>query len=190
MKKQILGTAGVLTAGLLIGSAFSMTSAANAADENATPVATSTSATSATTGTTGTTAPTFTTPDATDSPDVLGPNSVKPGESLVTGDAATKLTDAALAKFPGATVIRVENDSDGDKYEVHLKKADGSVVTVTFDESYNVTGDHEGFADPAKGGPAGGPKGGHGPRGSGDNDGDGPGGAGWTAPTTGTTQSN
>ena len=188
MKKQILGTAGVLTAGLLIGSAFSITTAANAADENATSVATTSATTDAATGTT---APTFT-PGATDRPDVFGPNSVKPGESLVTGDSATKLTDAALAKFPGATVIRVENDSDGDKYEVHLKKADGSVVTVTFDENFKVTGDHEGFADPAKGGPAGSPQDDHGPRGprgAGDNDGDGPAAGGFTAPTTGTTQS-
>ena len=183
MKKQILGTAGVLTAGLLIGSAFSITSAANAADETATSVATSTSTTDATTGTT---APTFT-PGDSDRPDVFSSTSVKPGESLVTGDALTKLTDAALAKFPGATVIRVENDSDGDKYEVHLKKADGSVVTVTFDENFVVTGDHEGFGDPAKGGPAGGPRGDHGPRDADDNDedGDGPAAGGFTAPTTG-----
>lgn len=185
MKKQILGTAGVLTAGLLIGSAFSLTTAANAADTATTPAA----ATTSTSNTDAATGSTFA-PDAADRPDVFGPNSVKPGESLVTGDSATKLTDAALAKFPGASVIRVENDSDGDKYEVHLKKADGSVVTVTFDENFKVTGDHEGFADPAKGGPAGGPKGGHGPRGAGDNDGDGPAAGGFTAPTTGTTQSN
>lgn len=121
MKKQILGAAGILTAGLIAGSAFSITAAANAADR----------------------------------PDVFSPNSVRPGESLVTGDNATKLTDAALAKFPGATVIRVENDSDGDKYEVHLKKADGSVVTVTFDENFTITGDHEGFADASQGGPQG-----------------------------------
>lgn len=149
MKKQILGTAGVLTAGLLIGSAFSITTAANAADENATSVAAS-----STDATIGATAPTFTPGDKNDAhrPDVFSATSVKPGESLVTGTDATKLSDAALAKFPGATVIRVENDSDGDKYEVHLKKADGSVVTVTFDENFAVTGDHEGFADPAKGG--------------------------------------
>ena len=182
MKKQILGTAGVLTAGLLIGSAFSLTTAANAADETATSVATTSSTTDAATGTN-------VAPSATDRPDVFSPNSVKPGESLVTGDSATKLTDAALAKFPGATIIRVENDSDGDKYEVHLKKADGSVVTVTFDENFKVTGDHEGFADPAKGGPAGGPRGDHGPRAAddNDNDGDGPAAGGFTAPTTGVT---
>ena len=180
MKKQILGTAGVLTAGLLIGSAFSLTTAANAADAATTPVA-------ATTSSSADSSSSAAAPSAADRPDVFSATSIKPGESLVTGDSATKLTDAALAKFPGATVIRVENDSDGDKYEVHLKQADGSVVTVTFDENFKVTGDHEGFADPAKGGPAGGPQGGHGPRGFDDNDGDGPSASGFTAPTTGTT---
>jgi hypothetical protein len=170
MKKQILGTAGVLTAGLLIGSAFSLTTAANAADETATSVAT-----------------TPTLPNAADRADVFSTTSIKPGESLVTGDVESKIVAAAKAEVPGATVIRAENDSDGDTYEVHMKKADGSVVTVTFDADFKVTGTHEGFADPAKGGPAGGPQGGHGPRGFGDNDGDGPAVGGFTAPTTGTT---
>ena len=169
MNKNILGAAGLLTVGLVAGSAFAITGA-SAAD---------TTATTSSTTSTSTTAPAA---DDTNRPDVFSTTSIKPGESLVTGDGLSKLTDAALAKFPGATVIRVENDSDGDAYEVHLKKADGSVVTVTFDENYTVTGDHEGFADPAKGGPAGGPHG--------DNDGDGPA-AGFTAPTTdSTTQSN
>lgn len=185
MKKQILGTAGVLTAGLLIGSAFSLTTAANAADETATTAV----ATDSTTATpTDATTPTF--PNSADRPDVFSSTSIKPGESLVTGDVETKIVAAAKAEVPGATVIRAENDSDGDTYEVHMKKADGSVVTVTFDANFKVTGTHEGFADPAKGGPAGGPKGGHGPRGFGDNDGDGPAAGGFTAPTTGTTQSN
>lgn len=152
MKKEILGAAGLLTVGLVAGSAFAITGA-NAADSATVNATTSTS----------TTAPTFTPRDGADAnrPDVFSATSIKPGESLVTGSDATKLTDAALAKFPGATVIRVENDSDGDKYEVHLKKADGSVVTVTFDEDFKATGDHEGFGDPAKGGPAGGPRGDH-----------------------------
>lgn len=148
MNKNILGAAGLLTVGLVAGSAFAITGA-NAADSESVNATASTS--------TSTTAPTFTPGDKDDAnrPDVFSTTSIKPGESLVTGSDATKLTDAALAKYAGATVIRVENDSDGDKYEVHLKLTDGSVVTVTFDEDFNVTGDHEGFADPAKGGPQG-----------------------------------
>lgn len=150
MKKQILGAAGILTAGLIAGSAFSITAAANAADETGSVASTNSVATTDTTAVAAIDAAT-----PTDRPDVFSPNSVKPGESLVTGDALTKLTDAALAKFPGATVIRVENDEDGAEYEAHLKLADGSVVTVEFDSSFNITGDHEGFADASKGGPQG-----------------------------------
>jgi uncharacterized membrane protein YkoI len=46
---------------------------------------------------------------------------------------------AALAKLPGATVVRVETDADGDAYEAHVTKADGSRATVKFDKSFNVT---------------------------------------------------
>lgn len=138
MNKNILGAAGLLTVGLVAGSAFAITGA-NAAD----------SASVNATASTSTTAPTFTPGDKDDANrlDVFSTTSIKPGESLVTGSDATKLTDAALAKYAGATVIRVENDSDGDEYEVHLKLTDGSVATVTFDEDFKVTGDHEGFAD-------------------------------------------
>lgn len=184
MKKNLLATAGVLTAGLVIGSAFAI-SGANAADTPATTPTSTNASTSATTTTTSTTDL-----DDTNRPDAFSTTSIKPGESLVTGDALTKLTDAALAKYPGATVIRVENDSDGAEYEVHLKLADGSVATVEFDSSFNITGDHEGFADASKGGPKGphhddadGHDGDH----EGDDDGDGPAAGSFTAPTVGTT---
>ena len=45
-------------------------------------------------------------------------------EQLLTGDTATKVTDAALAKYPGAMIQRVETDSDG-VYEAHLVTAAG-----------------------------------------------------------------
>lgn len=185
-KKKVLSAAAVLAAGLAVGSAFSISSA-NAADETTTPVASTNSvATDTTASTTDANAPKL---DDANRPDVFSATSIKPGESLVTGDALDKIVAAAKAEVPGATVIRAENDSDGDKYEVHMKKADGSVVTVTFDENFKVTGSHEGFADPAKGGPAGGPAG-HGPRGAGDNDGDGPAAGGFQVQAPTTTQSN
>ena len=46
---------------------------------------------------------------------------------------------AAEAAVPGATVIRAETDAQGAAYEVHLKKADGSEVTVKLDASFKVT---------------------------------------------------
>lgn len=68
-----------------------------------------------------------------------------PGETLLTGDTATKVEAAALKAVPGATVIRVETDSSGSAYEAHLKKSDGSTATVLFDKDFNVTSTIDGF---------------------------------------------
>ena len=77
-----------------------------------------------------------------------------PGETLLTGDAATKAKDAALAAVPGATVIRVETDSGDAEYEAHLKKADGTEVTVLMDANFTVTSTVDGFGG-GPGGPGG-----------------------------------
>lgn len=63
-----------------------------------------------------------------------------PGETLLTDGTASKVKQAALDKVPGATVIRVETDSDGSPYEAHLRKSDGTEVTVKVDKDYNATG--------------------------------------------------
>jgi len=81
-------------------------------------------------------------------------------ETLLTGDTAEKVKAAALAKYPGATVLRIETDSDG-VYEAHLTKADGTRVTVEVDKSFTVTGD-EAQGPGGPGGP-GGPRGGAAP---------------------------
>ena len=62
-----------------------------------------------------------------------------------------------LKKYPGATFVRVETDSDG-VYEAHITKADGSAVTVEVNKSFAVTGEER-----------------RGGFGRGDHDGDGPG---------------
>jgi uncharacterized membrane protein YkoI len=63
----------------------------------------------------------------------------RPDETLLTGDAASKVTAAALAKVPGGTIVRVETDADGNAaYEAHMTKSDGTRVTVYVDKSYNV----------------------------------------------------
>src|SRR5947208_2876712 len=65
----------------------------------------------------------------------------RPDETLLSGDAASKVSAAALAKEPGATIERVETDADGHaKYEAHMTKADGSRVTVYVDASFDVVG--------------------------------------------------
>jgi hypothetical protein len=68
-----------------------------------------------------------------------------PGETLLTGSDAAKAKAAALGAVPGGTVIRVESDSAGATYEAHVSKADGSVVTVKLDASFNVTATDAGF---------------------------------------------
>jgi hypothetical protein len=89
-------------------------------------------------------------------------------EKLLTGTTADKVEKAALAKYPGATVVRIETDSDG-VYEAHLTKADGTPVTVEVDKSFTVTGTEQG-----------GFGGGH----PGDGDGDGPAAGSGTGTTT------
>ena len=66
--------------------------------------------------------------------------SQRPDEQLLTGDTAAKVRAAALAKYPGATVLRVETDSDG-VYEAHMQTSDGKRVTVEVDKSFKVTGE-------------------------------------------------
>jgi hypothetical protein len=62
-------------------------------------------------------------------------------ETLLTGDTAAKVREAALAKVSGATIDRVETDADGNAaYEAHMTRSDGSRVTVYVDKSFNVVG--------------------------------------------------
>lgn len=65
-------------------------------------------------------------------------------EQLLTGDNASKATAAALAAVPGGTVDRVETDAEGDAYEAHMTKSDGSHVTVKFDANFGVTNTEDG----------------------------------------------
>jgi hypothetical protein len=73
--------------------------------------------------------------------------SQRPDEHLLTGDTAAKVKAAALAKYPGATVLRVETDSDG-VYEAHLTTSGGKRVTVEVDKSFKVTGEESGPGHP------------------------------------------
>jgi hypothetical protein len=75
-----------------------------------------------------------------------------PGETLLTGTDLAKATAAAQAAEPGATVVRAETDSSGQAtYEVHMKKADGTYVTVQLNADFSVKGEVSGFGP----GPAG-----------------------------------
>jgi hypothetical protein len=68
-----------------------------------------------------------------------------PGETLLTDGTADKVKQAALDKVSGATVLRVETDSEGSPYEAHLRKSDGTEVTVKVNKQFEVTAVQNGF---------------------------------------------
>jgi Peptidase propeptide and YPEB domain len=75
-----------------------------------------------------------------------------PGETLLTGTSLQQAEAAANAAVPGATIIRAETDSSGAAtYEVHMKKADGTYLTVELDSSFKAIKTISGFGP----GPAG-----------------------------------
>jgi hypothetical protein len=73
-------------------------------------------------------------------PDPQNPwGSKRSDETLLTGDTASKVEAAAVAKVPNGTVVRVETDADGHAaYEVHMTRADGTPVTVYVNEDFDV----------------------------------------------------
>jgi hypothetical protein len=93
--------------------------------------------------------------------------SIRSDEHLLTGTTAAKVRAAALAKYPRATIQRVETDSDG-VYEAHIVTSGGKEVTVQVGKSFKVTGVDQGH------GPGGGPGDGRHGHHDGDRDGDGP----------------
>ena len=75
-----------------------------------------------------------------------------PQEEALTGDTADKVKAAVEAKYPGATIDRMEKDSHGGGvYEAHITKADGTHAGVSLDADFVVTGEHTG----GPGGPGG-----------------------------------
>jgi hypothetical protein len=68
-----------------------------------------------------------------------GPQGGHAGETALTGADATTVRAKALNAVPGGTVLRVETDSGDAAYEAHMKKADGTLVTVKLDKSFTVT---------------------------------------------------
>ncbi len=59
-------------------------------------------------------------------------------ETPLTGDDLAKATAAAATAEPGSTVVRAETDADGDSYEVHITKADGTKATVKLNADFTV----------------------------------------------------
>ena len=129
-RRRILASAGLLATGAVAGGILGITHVAGAAT-------------------------TSTPPSATAPANMRDPTTVAhgPDETLLTGATASKVVAAAKAAEPGATIIRVETDSEGSPYEAHMKKSDGSYVTVKVDDSFKVTNTEDAFG----GGPHGTP---------------------------------
>ncbi len=156
---------GLVAAGLVAGAVLAGAFAANAADDNSTASPSPSSSSSSSSGKANRPA----NPNAGDQS-----KPQRSDETLLTGDTAQSVKDAVTAKYPGATFLRVETDSDG-VYEAHITKADGTPATVELDKNFAITGEEAGGPG---GGEHGGP-GGHGGRGGhdgqgrpGDNDAD------------------
>jgi hypothetical protein len=64
---------------------------------------------------------------------------VRSDEKALSSADAAKVRAAALQAVPGGTVYRVETDAGDGTYEAHMKKADGTSVTVKLDASFAVT---------------------------------------------------
>ena len=107
-------------------------------------VATVTGSASAATGS-GTSSGSTTAPDPT--------KSIRSDEHLLTGTTADEVRAAALAKYPGATIQRVETDSDG-VYEAHIVTKAGADVNVQVGKDFAVTGTQTGGGGGDHGGPA------------------------------------
>jgi hypothetical protein len=70
-------------------------------------------------------------------------------ETLLSGDPAAKVRQAALAKVPGGTIVRVETDADGNAaYEAHMVKADGTPATVYVNKQFEVVSVQTGMSRP------------------------------------------
>jgi hypothetical protein len=127
-------------AGLIAGGVLMTGLSANAADDTGTASTSSVSTgTSSYGGSYG--GPSGTAPQGQPG---ANPNAGDPGkpqrsdEKLLTGTTLAKVTAAVKAKYPDATIQRVETDSDG-VYEAHLLVS-GKPVTVEVDKSFTITG--------------------------------------------------
>ena len=129
------GAAGLIASGLVTGGVLAGSLTANAdTGTTAHPSATST-ASSTTTSTTDPARPTNPNPGDPSRPQ-------RSDETLLAGDTAAKVKAAALAKYPNATIVRLETDSDG-VYEAHITNS-GSELIVQVGKDFTVTGTQTG----------------------------------------------
>ena len=147
-RRRIGLTAGLLGAGVAAGAVLATALGADA-ESASTSGSLSTASTSASPGT----------PSQKPNDD-HGSAPVRDDEKSVSSSIAATLKAAALKAVPGGTVYRVETDAGDAAYEAHMTKADGTEVTVKFDQNLKVTKVESGMGtgDPA---PDGGQRGDH-----------------------------
>ncbi len=121
-KQRWAGAVGLLAAGVISGGVLASALSASAS----TSAAGGSTASSASSG------------DAR-APGPGGAQPVRSDEKSVSSATAAALRAAALKAVAGGTVYRIETDAGDGVYEVHMTKADGSLVTVKFDKNLKVT---------------------------------------------------
>jgi len=137
-KKKWMGAVGLLAAGAISGGVLVTALSASASDNSS---ASSASTVSSPSGNAR-------------MPGPGGAQPVRSDEKSVSSATAATLRAAALKAVPGGTVYRIETDAGDGVYEVHMKKADGSLVTVKFNKNLKVTKVESGMGagDPAPAG--------------------------------------
>jgi hypothetical protein len=128
--RNYAGTAGLLGGGIVAGAILAGSLSANAATPTPTPTA-------------GSTAGTTTDPARPTNPNPGDPSKPqRSDEKLLTGDTAAKVKAAVAAKYPNATFVRIETDSDG-VYEAHIDSG-GTPMIVQVGSDFTVTGTQAG----------------------------------------------
>jgi hypothetical protein len=127
-RSKVPAAVGLLAAGVIAGGVVASTVSANAADNGNSTSSSSSSPAAATT------------PPANN----FSSTPVRNDESAVSASLAATLKQKAEAKT-GGTVYRVETDSGDAAYEAHVKKSDGTLVTVKFDKNGNITAVEDGM---------------------------------------------
>jgi len=138
-KRRWVGAVGLLAAGAIGGGVLASALSASASTSTSTASASTVSSSSG---------------GGARTPGPGGAQPVRPDEKSVSSATAATLRAAALKAVPGGTVYRIETDAGDGAYEVHMKKADGSLVTVKFDKNLKVTKVETGMGmgDPAPAG--------------------------------------
>ena len=149
-RRRMLYAGGLLAAGTLAGGILAGTMSASAAGSSSSAAPSAAPSTPGQSGGGG--------PTSGQSPPSGGGGSspVRSDEKALSTADAAKVTAAALKAVPGGTVYRVETDAGDATYEAHMKKADGTLVTVKLDADFAVTKVESGMGqgDPAPAKPA------------------------------------